>query len=173
MIVEIAKKVIRVAKLLNEKPQATIDVRKEPVYKSKNFRGKHVVNYETCIGCDGCNKACPVDAIQMKKLPFKKNNIIPEVNLSVCIFCGLCEDACPTKPEKSIKLSGGEHSMLTGGTHKDMADFWVRVDVPQEFIDRKLEEEAEKERQKIAKAEARAKAKLEAEQKAKEEAESK
>jgi NADH-quinone oxidoreductase subunit I len=77
----------------------------------------------------------------MKKLPFKKQNIVPEVNLSVCIFCGLCEDVCPTKPKKSILLSGGRHDMLTGGWHADQNDFWVNVDVPQSYIDSRLEEE--------------------------------
>jgi len=77
----------------------------------------------------------------MKKLPFKKQNIVPEVNLSVCIFCGLCEDVCPTKPKKSIMLSGGRYDMLSGGWHEDQSDFWVNVDVPQSYIDSRLEEE--------------------------------
>jgi YidC/Oxa1 family membrane protein insertase len=57
------------------------------------------------------------DAIVMKPLPLKKPNKIPEVNLAICIFCGLCEDVCPTKPEKAIKLSGGDFDMRAGGDH--------------------------------------------------------
>jgi NADH-quinone oxidoreductase subunit I len=77
----------------------------------------------------------------MKKLPFKKQNIVPEVNLSICIFCGLCEDVCPTKPEKSIVLSGGRYDMIGGGWHSDQDNFWVHVDIPQSYIDSRLEEE--------------------------------
>jgi NADH-quinone oxidoreductase subunit I len=77
----------------------------------------------------------------MKHLPFKKQNIVPEVNLSVCIFCGLCEDVCPTKPKKSIILSGGRYDMITGGWHEDQEQFWVHVDIPQSYIDSRLEEE--------------------------------
>lgn len=141
MIIELLKKVYRVSKALGVKSPAQKDVRLQTMHSSERFRGKHTVNYETCIGCDACNKICPVHAITMKELPFKKQNIIPEVNLSVCIFCGLCEDVCPTKPEKSIVLSGGRYDMLTGGWHADQEQFWVNVDIPQSYIDSRLEEE--------------------------------
>lgn len=141
MIIEIAKKVYRVSKALFIKSPAQFDIRTHLMHQTPRFRGEHKVDYETCIGCDSCNKICPTHAISMKELPFKKQNIIPEVNLSVCIFCGLCEDVCPTKPEKSIILSGGRYDMITGGWHKSQEDFWVNVDVPKEYIEAKLEEE--------------------------------
>ncbi len=141
MILEFIEKVYRVSKALGTKSPATEDVREHLMHKSERLRGEHRIDYETCIGCDSCNKICPVSAITMKQLPFKKQNIVPEVNLGVCIFCGLCEDVCPTKPEKSIVLSGGRYDMITGGWHQDQADFWVNVDVPQSYIDSRLEEE--------------------------------
>jgi len=141
MIIDIVKKVIRVSKAFKVKSPAQVDIRYEAVHHPSRYRGEHTIDYETCIGCDACNKICPVGAITMKKLPFKKQNIVPEVNLPVCIFCGLCEDVCPTKPKKSILLSGGRHDMLTGGWHADQTDFWVNVDVPQSYIDSRLEEE--------------------------------
>lgn len=152
MIINIAKKVLRVSKALLVKSPAQQDVRYTKVHKSDRFRGKHTINYETCIGCDACNKICPTDAITMKHLPFKKQNIVPEVNLGVCIFCGLCEDVCPTKPKKSIVLSGGRYDMLTGGWHKDQEDFWVNVDIPQSYIDERLaKEEADRVKKELAK----------------------
>jgi NADH-quinone oxidoreductase subunit I len=148
MLFQIGEKVARVLKAVKEPRIATKDVAHDPAYKSKMFRGRHEIKYELCIGCDACNKICPVDAIVMKKLPIKKPRIIPEVNLAICIFCGLCEDVCPTKPEKAIKLSGGDISMLAGGTHEDLNNFWVRVDVPEEWIEQKKKEEEEKARKK-------------------------
>lgn len=141
MILNILSKTLRVAKALLTKSPATKDVRFESMHHPSRYRGEHRIDYETCIGCDSCDKICPTHAITMKHLPLKKQNIVPEVNLSVCIFCGLCEDVCPTKPEKSIVLSGGRYDMLSGGWHEDQNDFWVHVDIPQSYIDSKLEEE--------------------------------
>ena len=141
IVIDILKKTLRVAKALTTKSPAVKDVRFEAMHHPSRYRGEHRVDYETCIGCDACNKICPTHAIEMKQLPFKKQNIVPEVNLSVCIFCGLCEDVCPTKPEKSIILSGGRYDMLSGGWHEDQNDFWVHVDVPQSYIDTRLDEE--------------------------------
>ena len=141
MIFDILKKTLRVAKALSSSSPATKDVRFEAMHHPSRYRGEHSIDYETCIGCDSCNKICPTHAITMKKLPLKKQNIVPEVNLSVCIFCGLCEDVCPTKPHKSIALSGGRYDMLSGGWHKDQDEFWVHVDIPQSYIDARLEEE--------------------------------
>ena len=165
ILFEIAKKVLRVSKALFTESPAKEDVRYMAMHTPARYRGEHRIDYETCIGCDSCNKICPTHAITMKHLPFKKQNIVPEVNLSVCIFCGLCEDVCPTKPEKSIVLSGGRYDMLSGGWHEDQNDFWVHVDIPQSYIDSRLEaEEAARVKKELA-----AK-KKEAEKKAAEEA---
>jgi NADH-quinone oxidoreductase subunit I len=104
----------------------------------------------------------------MKPLPLKRPNKIPEVNLAICIFCGLCEDVCPTKP-KAIKLSGGDFDMRAGGSHEAQDNFWVKVDVPEDWIEQKKEEERKKaEAAAKKKAEMAAKKKAEAEKKAKE-----
>jgi len=141
ILFDIANKVVRVSKAFFTESPAKVDVRHTAMHNPARYRGEHRVDYETCIGCDSCNKICPTHAITMKHLPFKKQNIVPEVNLSVCIFCGLCEDVCPTKPEKSIVLSGGRYDMLSGGWHEDQNDFWVHVDIPQSYIDSRLEAE--------------------------------
>ncbi len=52
------------------------------VYKIK-------VNYDTCIACEACAKACPstvMDAI------LKQDKVIPD-----CFSCGTCQRVCPTK----------------------------------------------------------------------------
>ena len=170
MLLDIAKKMIRVTKSITEERIATKDASKEFINQSPMFRGKHEIDYETCTGCDACNKICPVDAIIMKPLPLKRPNKLPEVNLAICIFCGLCEDVCPIKPVKAIKLSGGDFDMRAGGSHEAQNDFWVRVDVPEEWIETKKEEERKKaEMAAKKKAEMAAKKKAEAEKKAAEE----
>jgi len=173
MLVGIVKKMFRVSKGVMDDRIATKDASKEFMHNSEMFRGKHEILYDTCTGCDACNKICPVDAIIMKPLPLKRPNKLPEVNLAICIFCGLCEDVCPTKP-KAIKLSGGDFDMRAGGSHEAQNDFWVKVDVPDEWIETKKEEERIKAEAAVKKkAEMAAKKKAEAEAKAKEEAEAK
>ena len=164
MLFQISEKMIRVLKAWTEPRIATKDIVKEPAHKSPIFRGRHQIRYDICTGCDACNKICPVDAIKMKPLPLKKPSKVPEVNLAICIFCGLCEDVCPTKPEKAIKLSGGDFELITDGTPDALDNFWVRVEIPQEWIEKKKKEEEEKARKR---AEMMAKKKAEA-QKAKE-----
>ena len=144
MFFDILDKIVKVTKAFKEPRIATMDVVKQTVHHSPMFRGKHEVKYEICIGCYACEKICPVDAIVMKPLPIKKPKAIPEVNLGICIFCGLCEDVCPTKPQKAIKLSGGTFEMITDGTHEAITDYWVRVDIPDEWIEKKKEEERKK-----------------------------
>ena len=173
MLFQISEKMLRVLKAWTEPRIAIKDIVKEPAHKSPIFRGRHIVRYDICTGCDACNKICPVDAIKMKPLPLKRPNKVPEVNLAICIFCGLCEDVCPTKPEKAIKLAGGDIEMITDGTPDALDNFWVRVEIPQEWIEQKKREEEEKARKKAEmmakkKAEAEAKKKAEAAAKAKE-----
>jgi len=167
VILEIIQKAYRVSSALFTKSPASVDVRYEKMHKTDRFRGAHRIDYETCIGCDSCNKICPTAAITMKHLPLKKQNIVPEVNLAVCIFCGLCEDVCPTKPQKSIILSGGRYDMLSGGWHKDQEAFWMHVDIPQSYIDSRLEaEEAARVKKELAAKKRAAEAKLKKESEA-------
>ncbi len=163
MLFQISEKILRVLKAIKEPRSAVSDIAK-PAHKSPIVRGRHEIRYDLCTGCGACDKICPVNAIKMKKLPIKRPSMIPEVNLGVCIFCGLCEDVCPVKPQKAIHLSGGDAEMLTDGTNEALDNFWVRVDIPEEWIKSKKREEEEKARKK---AEMLAKKKAEAEAKKK------
>ncbi len=148
MLFQIGRKIVRVLKAIGTPRTATKDVSKELMHHSPAFRGKHIIRYDICTGCEACAKICPVDAIVMQPLPIKRPKALPEVNLGICIFCGLCEDVCPTKPEKAIKLSGGEHDMVVDGTDDVIGDYWVRSGVTDEWIAQKKAEEEEKARKK-------------------------
>jgi len=167
VILDIVKKISRVVQAAKEPRIAVKDVSHELMHTSPVFRGKHIIRYDICTGCSACEKICPVDAIIMEPLPIKKPKALPEVNLGICIFCGLCEDVCPTKPEKAIKLSGGEFDMVVDGTSDVIKEYWVTAGTPQEWIEQKQKEEEEKARKK---AEMLAKKKAEEEAKKAEEA---
>ena len=57
------------------------------------------VDYESCIGCEACAKACPSSVMNAI---LKRENVIPD-----CFGCGTCIDVCPTD---SIKFQIGRRS---------------------------------------------------------------
>ena len=65
------------------------------------FKGRHLLFFEKCTGCQLCAIACDgvAVAIEMQKVtkgkPQNKKDIWPAVDYSRCVFCGLCVDACP------------------------------------------------------------------------------
>ncbi|MEN6474929.1 MAG: 4Fe-4S binding protein [Syntrophaceae bacterium] len=50
---------------------------------------KIAVNYQTCIGCETCAKACPSTVMHAI---LKRDTVIPD-----CFACGTCIQACPTR----------------------------------------------------------------------------
>ena len=65
------------------------------------FKGRHILYFEKCTGCQLCAIACDgvAVAIDMQKVskgkPQNKKDIWPAVDYGRCVFCGLCVDACP------------------------------------------------------------------------------
>ena len=65
------------------------------------FKGRHILYFEKCTGCQLCAIACDgvAVAIDMQKFtkgrPQNKKDIWPAVDYGRCVFCGLCVDACP------------------------------------------------------------------------------
>jgi len=80
--------------------------------ESMGYRGIHINDWETCIGCGNCSRICPTTAIEMVPVegfvppPTKKGkpgkDLRPKVDYGRCCFCAFCSDVCP---DVSLKLT--------------------------------------------------------------------
>jgi NADH-quinone oxidoreductase subunit I len=71
-----------------------------PVPIRPRYRGFHRFDLTTCIGCDKCARACPVDCIYIEKekaAPPAKGFVVTgfTIDYTKCMFCALCVDPCP------------------------------------------------------------------------------
>jgi NADH-quinone oxidoreductase subunit I len=71
-----------------------------PVPVKPRYRGFHRFDLTTCIGCDKCARACPVDCIYIEKEkakpPLKGFKVTGfKIDYTKCMFCALCVDPCP------------------------------------------------------------------------------
>lgn len=66
------------------------------------------VNYDTCIACETCVKACPSTVMEGI---LKRDRIIPD-----CFSCATCIEVCPTK---SISLKSGKRTMPPANKYKE------------------------------------------------------
>lgn len=72
----------------------------QPLSLRPRYRGFHRFDLTTCIGCDKCARACPVDCIYIAKekaAPPLKGFLVTgfTIDYSKCMFCALCVDPCP------------------------------------------------------------------------------
>ena len=70
-----------------------------PVPVKARYRGFHRFDLTTCIGCEKCAAACPVDCIYIEKTksPVGKGFRVDgfTIDYTKCMFCALCVDPCP------------------------------------------------------------------------------
>ena len=70
-----------------------------PVQVAPRYRGFHRYDLSTCIACDQCAKACPVDCIYIGKeraVGSKGFQITGfSIDYSKCMFCAMCVEPCP------------------------------------------------------------------------------
>jgi NADH-quinone oxidoreductase subunit I len=70
-----------------------------PVPVKARYRGFHRFDLTTCIGCEKCAVACPVDCIYIEKEKspvgkgFRVDNFT--IDYTKCMFCALCVEPCP------------------------------------------------------------------------------
>lgn len=72
----------------------------KPVPVAPRYRGFHRYDLTTCIACDQCSKACPVDCIYIGKervtgggKGFRVTGFT--IDYSKCLLCALCVEPCP------------------------------------------------------------------------------
>ena len=70
-------------------------------YIANRYRGILNVDMEICTACLACEKACPIDCIQILIEKDPDNPKLRtfrgfDIDLAKCMFCGLCEVPCPT-----------------------------------------------------------------------------
>ena len=71
-----------------------------PLKVKPRYRGFHRFDLTTCIGCEKCAQACPVDCIYIEKEKspvgkgFRLNGFA--IDYTKCMFCALCTYPCPT-----------------------------------------------------------------------------
>ncbi|MCI5127665.1 MAG: 4Fe-4S dicluster domain-containing protein, partial [Candidatus Electrothrix sp. AUS3] len=65
------------------------------------------VNYDTCVACQACTKACPSTAMEAI---LKREKTIPD-----CFSCGSCIDVCPTG---SVQFRAGKRVKPPEGKFK-------------------------------------------------------
>lgn len=70
-----------------------------PAQVKPRYRGFHRFDLTTCIGCEKCAVACPVDCIyiEKEKSPVGKGFRVDTfvIDYTKCMFCALCVDPCP------------------------------------------------------------------------------
>lgn len=70
-----------------------------PVPVKPRYRGFHRFDLTTCIGCEKCAAACPVDCIYIdkQKSPVGKGFRVDgfTIDYTKCMFCALCVEPCP------------------------------------------------------------------------------
>jgi NADH-quinone oxidoreductase subunit I len=143
--IEITKKVIRITKAIFE-PKATEVWWDKGLEREYNYRGKHIIRADLCIGCSLCARACPVNCIEMIPTGVKKPRAVPRVRANECMFCGFCEDACPVKPEKAIRLTKDYRMFVEPATWENLSRFVFEPENLEETIEKAklFEEEMEK-----------------------------
>lgn len=91
-------KMIRPGKMIQEvlenffKKPATMNYPAQKAAMPKEFRGKLNFFPEKCSGCKLCEKDCPSNAIQIRKVGEKQFEA--DIDLGKCIYCGQCVDSC-------------------------------------------------------------------------------
>ena len=70
-----------------------------PAPVAARYRGFHRFDLTTCIACDQCAKACPVDCIYIGKERVENGKGFQvsgfTIDYSKCMFCALCVEPCP------------------------------------------------------------------------------
>lgn len=70
-------------------------------FLANRYRGILNVDIEICTACLACERACPIDCIQIVVEKDPDNPKLRtfsrfDIDLAKCMYCGLCSEPCPT-----------------------------------------------------------------------------
>ena len=147
-----------------QKP-VTVEYPEQTMPIAPRYRGLHYLEQDICIACRVCEKACPIDCIEIRftRHPGNVNEWFEfSLDYNKCMFCELCCYPCPVEcihmgKEFSIVKYDREELVQDLTTWKGMRDKDERT--IQEAIEEKKRKAAEAAAKKKAKAEADAKKK--------------
>ena len=95
----------------------------KPLEAKPRYRGFHRFDLTTCIACEKCLVACPVDCIYIdrKKATLGKGFQVDEfsIDYSKCLMCALCVDPCPV----DCIFMGASHDLSTYTRDGTIVDF--------------------------------------------------
>lgn len=95
----------------------------KPVPVAARYRGFHRFDLTTCIACDQCAKACPVDCIYIGKERVENGKGFRitgyAIDYSKCMFCALCVEPCPV----DCIFMGGTHDLSCYSRDGCIVDF--------------------------------------------------
>ncbi len=78
----------------------TVQYPEQMPYLQERFRGCLAFDYQKCIVCGLCTKACPNHVLSYETRQDgdskKKKLLTYTIDLQYCMFCNLCVEACPT-----------------------------------------------------------------------------
>ncbi len=94
-----------------------------PVPVAPRYRGFHRFDLTTCIACDQCAKACPVDCIYIGKERVENGKGFKVTGYTIdytkCMFCALCVEPCPV----DCIFMGATHDMSCYSRDGCIVDF--------------------------------------------------
>jgi NADH-quinone oxidoreductase subunit I len=94
-----------------------------PVPVAARYRGFHRFDLTTCIACDQCAKACPVDCIYIGKERVENGKGFKitgyTIDYTKCMFCALCVEPCPV----DCIFMGATHDMSCYSRDGCIVDF--------------------------------------------------
>lgn len=93
-------------------PTVTLQYPHEKLKMPDRVRNRLYMNFDDCIGCELCAKACPVDCIDIEVMKAPPTETLGEtstgqkkriyvtkfdIDIAKCCYCGLCVYPCPTE----------------------------------------------------------------------------
>jgi NADH-quinone oxidoreductase subunit I len=93
-------------------PTVTLQYPHEKKKMPERVRNRLYMNFDDCIGCELCAKACPVDCIDIEVMKAPPTESLGEtstgqkkriyvtkfdIDIAKCCYCGLCVYPCPTE----------------------------------------------------------------------------